>query len=137
MNIDLEDFVRGHLHDCGKEHSVELAKKVARAILDDLVDCLPWEARPALHKYKSELSSPSVENPIKDSSLSCPSSRYTEKNGGPAFPFATYPSGMTLRDWFAGQSLDGIASIPSDDSLETNVRLAYAYADKMLREREK
>lgn len=136
MNIDLEDFVRGHLHDCGKEHSVELAKKVAHAMLDDLVDCLPWEARPALHKYKSELSLPSIENPAKDLPLSYPTSRYTEKNGGPAFPFATYPSGMTLRDWFAGQALAGLVS-NKERNPRGDAQLSYKCADEMLKEREK
>jgi hypothetical protein len=28
--------------------------------------------------------------------------------GGPAFPFAEYHPGMSLRDWFAGQALNAI-----------------------------
>ncbi|ABX15536.1 hypothetical protein [Burkholderia multivorans] len=75
----------------------------------------------------------------------------TTKTGGPAFPiadpFALRPrdeaeleriaSGMTLRDWFAGQALvatylNGFAG-PSDDQ---RAATAYRMADAMLRTRE-
>jgi hypothetical protein len=46
--------------------------------------------------------------------------------------------GLSLRDWFAGQALAGIASRQSfrgiEDALSRNV---YAIADAMLKEREK
>ena len=47
----------------------------------------------------------------------------TKNTGGPAFPHETYHgvaapgSGMTLRDWFAGQALAGIAASNGGDSL--------------------
>ena len=68
------------------------------------------------------------------------------KDGGPAFP--TSPSsgsedGMTLRDWFAGQSLSGLVAwaehhdvmIPA--AIEDLPRAAYNLADAMLKERER
>lgn len=76
------------------------------------------------------------------------------KDGGPAFPtehvdtgYESQPyvpsPGMSLRDWFAGQALNGIIAssanpaatsvpIPSDA-----VKSAFAYADAMLAESEK
>ena len=68
-----------------------------------------------------------------------------KNDGGPAFPmsFGEGPSqeGMTLRDWFAGQALAGLASLPTltvkslDD--EPYSRVAYRLADAMLAERAK
>lgn len=82
------------------------------------------------------------------------------KNNEPAFPvylkggcfaFAAgeYP-GMTLRDWFAGQALQGLLnrqhlSVPvcprcktvADDPGEHYSEIAYLYADAMLAAREK
>lgn len=69
-----------------------------------------------------------------------------KKDGGPALPCETYQGtpvpggdGMSLRDYFAGQALVGIASLsgggfgyPEDDA----ARWAYRYADAMLAERE-
>ena len=65
------------------------------------------------------------------------------KNGGPAFnskwigPDGCYrgDQGMTLRDWFAGQALAGIASISSEGfslSPEDEAEWAYQRADAML-----
>jgi len=82
--------------------------------------------------------------------------------GGPAFPQSSRPvyrateqgtevvcTGMTLRDWFAGQALVGMCA-NLDDALrahrnkEPDIRvdvlvseLAYAIAGKMLKERSK
>jgi len=69
-------------------------------------------------------------------------------DGGPAFPSEqghtpfgtwnqTYESGMTLRDWFAGQALIGIATNPGGLDTDTGewASLAYHVADKMLAER--
>lgn len=75
----------------------------------------------------------------------------TEKqdNGGPAFPRPTYESsgggmvvthrnGMSLRDWFAGQALTGLASVPCGlgateaEVAKSDAERAYAYADAML-----
>lgn len=62
-----------------------------------------------------------------------------EAHGGPAFP-AKYklPSdgeyqspGMTLRDWFAGQALAGLAATEGDAS----TKYAYFLADAMLEAR--
>lgn len=70
-------------------------------------------------------------------------------NGGPAFPVldSSYGNlglrdpGMTLRDWFAGQALSGMASIESIGAIATEAGMqaprfmaAYSYliADAML-----
>ncbi len=71
-------------------------------------------------------------------------------DGGPAFPVApgcVMPdntrtifggSGMSLRDWFAGQALAGIlATMPTQYDIKDNVEDAYAYADALLAERQK
>lgn len=67
------------------------------------------------------------------------SSKEIIEEGGPAFPnksdiVSTRPEGMTLRDWFAGQALAGIAA---SYTLKEAASYAYALADKMLMEREK
>lgn len=76
------------------------------------------------------------------------------QDGGPAFPrpigeapnaigggrFNREQSGMSLRDWFAGQALAGICGdgIPgSHHQPATTAHEAYAYADAMLAERSK
>ena len=79
-------------------------------------------------------------------------------DGGPAFPteartlFPTnkasfWCDGMSLRDWFAGMALQGLLSNfdlfdDEDSTLSTKyegnaVRMAYAIANEMLKEREK
>lgn len=72
------------------------------------------------------------------------------KDGGPAFPehvaispsgdiFGShyYSSGMSLRDYFAGQALAGILADPSNGGhIKMNAGDAYAYADAMLSARE-
>lgn len=62
-------------------------------------------------------------------------------DGGPAFPVPEKPysqigfeTGMTLRDYFAGQALAGIMSDP-DTAYAEAVELAYNTADTMLRHR--
>lgn len=76
------------------------------------------------------------------------------KDGGPAFPQLNYwndktmtcgPSGMSLRDWYAGmalpeamriaQSIINIAVPP--DPRKNAARIAYEQADAMIAEREK
>lgn len=69
-------------------------------------------------------------------------------DGGPAFPIpdVAHPNGqiqfgangMTLRDWFAGQALAGMASNGSYDQMtwEEQARAAYGAADAMLMARE-
>jgi hypothetical protein len=60
------------------------------------------------------------------------------EDGGPAFPTADYRTGMSLRDWFAGQALAGIlagAFIDSSrltDGANFITQNAYQYADAML-----
>lgn len=64
----------------------------------------------------------------------------------PAFPIPLNPGssyqghaecdGMTLRDYFAAKALQGLLS-GRNYIAEINVRLAYEYADAMLKEREK
>ena len=64
-----------------------------------------------------------------------------DKNGGPVVSHRLFESGMTLRDWFDGQSLAGMGTwTPSGKAaLDREERAAWAYgqADAMLREREK
>lgn len=72
-------------------------------------------------------------------------------DGGPAFPrpysetnpargepeYEPGQSGMTLRDWFAGQALAGLSSRYGDDKEYASwVNDAYEFADAMLRARE-
>ena len=74
------------------------------------------------------------------------------KDGGTAFPIvdtvhdryggtsmiSCTSNGMTLRDWFAGQALVGLArNAGGTDAKKERVFKAYAYADLMLAEREK
>lgn len=56
-----------------------------------------------------------------------------------AFPLVTsngmiHGTGMTLRDWFAGQALMGMLA---NTSMPVSADVAYAHADAMLEEREK
>lgn len=61
-------------------------------------------------------------------------------NGGPAFPPFHDPknhaSGMTLRDWFAGQALAGLLAYPSDENPSHMPYAAYKLADAMLKARQ-
>lgn len=57
------------------------------------------------------------------------------EDGGTAFPTYGYSQGMTLRDWFAGQSLAGLrAQLGSDDTYDLGM-IAYKDADNMLKAR--
>jgi hypothetical protein len=62
-------------------------------------------------------------------------------NGGPAFPHQKDDGspywGMSLRDWFAGQALVGIATNRTARPYEQDAEQAYRYADAMLAERAK
>ena len=60
-------------------------------------------------------------------------------DGGPAFPRTgnnyteKYQSGMTLRDWFAGQALAGMLADPNNNGHYTdNAAASYKFADAML-----
>lgn len=69
------------------------------------------------------------------------------KDGGPAFPGQRLgpdgmpeceaASGMSLRDWFAGQALAGINANPTwdENGWEDRARAAYEAADAMLKAR--
>jgi hypothetical protein len=47
-------------------------------------------------------------------------------------------SGMTIRDWFAGQALMGMCASPTMQATnEQHALVSYALADSMLAEREK
>jgi hypothetical protein len=79
-------------------------------------------------------------------------------DGGPAFPIADpfrldpvtvdemkrIASGMSLRDWFAGEALKGMLAYPGDESRGSHhnnntpdgvAAMAYEYANAMLRAR--
>jgi len=65
-------------------------------------------------------------------------------DGGPAFPYTESDcTGMTLRDWFAGQALAGLLAgglgdtIPHDDVTagQQAADFSYGYADAMLKAR--
>lgn len=64
-------------------------------------------------------------------------------DGGPAFACAAengHQAGMTLRDWFAGQALDGMMAkygTNSEGGAALTAIVCYAAADAMLAEREK
>ena len=65
----------------------------------------------------------------------------TELDGGPAFPTHLYDqtkgTGMSLRDWFAGQALGGMLQYYDSDNPEVYAESAYIFADAMLVERAK
>lgn len=72
------------------------------------------------------------------------------KDGGPAFPItagnSVYAQGMSLRDWFAGQALAGMAGTTTRAMYDEGysvaevkaalVRQAYGIADAMISARE-
>ena len=58
----------------------------------------------------------------------------TDKNG-PAFQQNVIEPEMTLRDYFAGQALAGLASKTSYLTPDTPAKIAYKYADAMLKQR--
>lgn len=70
----------------------------------------------------------------------------TSNDGGPAFPqsngLSSDPTGMTLRDYFAGQAITAISgrwggtmSDIDGDSVAITARIAYELADAMLKAR--
>lgn len=75
----------------------------------------------------------------------------TKNDGGPAFPFVepvtecsvstsmslrdAYLRGINLRDWFAGQALQGMLSSTTNLSAAVFAERAYLMADVMLIER--
>lgn len=74
----------------------------------------------------------------------------SKPDGGPAFPTQPFSvdahnwsdgsEGMTLRDYFAGQALNGMFAADTYESVmktELKVRLAYEAADAMIAERDK
>lgn len=70
-----------------------------------------------------------------------------QNNGGPAFPKAynthyTEDRGMNLRDYFAAKAMQGFAAHlngaskrDNETGPQANARLAYEYADQMLKAR--
>jgi hypothetical protein len=66
----------------------------------------------------------------------------TNKDGGPAFPQGddgSWGTGMTLRDWFAGQALAGLLACGEAHDEHTDsvtAGAAYKMADAMLTARE-
>lgn len=72
----------------------------------------------------------------KDGGLAFPGVRYERTGslaGKPVYGDVSY-SGMTLRDWFAGQALAGLCANPDWTSAEVRdaASEAYDYADAML-----
>lgn len=70
--------------------------------------------------------------------------RGSHATGGYAFPGviespAGGAPGMDLRDWFAGKALEGLSGAPQTGNWlpENFAKAAYAFADAMLKEREK
>lgn len=77
----------------------------------------------------------------------------TNKNtGGPAFPCETpvagggtyYTSGLTIRDYFAGQALQGLLAsdaqvpLPTIEEIAAHfAKIAFIYADAMIAQRER
>ncbi len=68
----------------------------------------------------------------------------SDTDGGPVFPNhdalgekTTSESGMSLRDWFAGQALIGMLAKANPETYKEAAVNAYAYADVMLAERAK
>lgn len=68
------------------------------------------------------------------------------QDGGPAFPFVepvtecSVSTGMTLRDWFAGQAVSGLLACPKIDPKampKDYAKAAYGVAEAMLAERAK
>jgi len=78
-----------------------------------------------------------------------------QNTGGPAFPVSTRPmetegefghqdsattwqyGGMTLRDYFAAKAMQGLLACPLGDGTKQDfARLAYEYADAMLKARQ-
>ncbi len=86
---------------------------------------------------------------INDGGMAFPGFEYTEGRGSlkassPNYnEWENYSTGMTLRDWFAGQSVIAIMSSPkrinSDQALDQDqvAQMAYAIADAMIAERGK
>lgn len=68
----------------------------------------------------------------------------SKETGGPAFPASYYTDdgewakrdGMTLRDYFAAKAMQGLLADHSNNMyIEDLVKLAYEYADAMLKAR--
>ena len=66
----------------------------------------------------------------------------TIKDGGPAFPNSVQPdfqwaeTGMSLRDWFAGQALAGLLAHASGEDPHKAPGMAWKLADDMIAARE-
>ncbi len=76
---------------------------------------------------------------LEDRTMSVEAKRRTD--GGPAFPVDNEvygPEGMSLRDYFAGKAMQALL-VGLDEPPANNIlaKWAYAYADAMLKEREK
>ncbi len=73
-------------------------------------------------------------------------SNETKIDGGPAFPVhpeahnrsdaeCSVLSGMTLRDWFAGQALAGLQFMETHTPYDADAKHCYEMADAMLKAR--
>jgi hypothetical protein len=65
----------------------------------------------------------------------------SQKDGGQAFPYGSYEhggsEGMTLRDYFAGQTITGLIDLRVEANCPAIAKRAYEIADAMLAERAK
>lgn len=81
-----------------------------------------------------------MSTPIKDGGPAFPQPMLDIPNHGPTFPgqIAANVSGMTIRDWFAGQALAGLVFHNEFGAIsDRNMAIgAYDIADAMLAERE-
>jgi len=61
-----------------------------------------------------------------------------KSTGGPAFPTGTAYQGMTLRDYFAAQALQGVLAADTEEllSVDAIASVAYRIADAMLKARD-
>jgi hypothetical protein len=69
-----------------------------------------------------------------------------QKDGGPAFATLHHDQGMSLRDWFAGQAMAGVAAsiieagmddgASAQDVVKTIASYSFSIADAMLAARE-
>jgi len=75
---------------------------------------------------------------MKDGGAAFPNQWYDNDSTGAQVVRESFP-GMSLRDWFAGQALQGFCASEQNGTWigDATARDAYSYADAMLTERDK